>query len=84
MRRKLGSSTITFTSYTCIVIFLFLQSSSLRLVLCQLDEFSPPQLQSPAALDFLTQVAYSRLENLTSDLLSSKLVQDYSYCIENP
>ncbi|KAL0298777.1 UNVERIFIED_CONTAM: ABC transporter G family member 24 [Sesamum radiatum] len=83
-RRKLGSSTITFTSYTCIVTFLFLQSSSLRLVLCQLDEFSPPQLQSPAALDFLTQVAYSRLENLTSDLLSSKLVQDYSYCIENP
>ncbi|KAL0303260.1 UNVERIFIED_CONTAM: ABC transporter G family member 24 [Sesamum radiatum] len=83
-RRKLGSSTITFTFYTCIVTFLFLQPSSLRLVQCQLDEFSPPQLQSPAALDFLTQVAYSRLENLTSDLLSSKLVQDYSYCIENP
>ncbi|KAL0402169.1 UNVERIFIED_CONTAM: ABC transporter G family member 24 [Sesamum latifolium] len=83
-RRKLGSSTIKFTFYTCIVTFLFLQPSSLPLVLCQLDEFSPPQLQSPAAFDFLTQVAYSRLENLTSDLLSSKLVQDYSYCIENP
>ncbi|KAI3458951.1 hypothetical protein Pfo_015614 [Paulownia fortunei] len=83
-RRKLSSSKFTFAFCVCIITFLLLPSSFLRLVECQFDELSPPQLPSPASLDFLTEVAYSRLENLTSDILSSKLVQDYSFCIQNP
>ncbi|KAK6136188.1 hypothetical protein DH2020_030079 [Rehmannia glutinosa] len=84
-RWKLGSSksTFAFCAYIITLIFL-LQSSFLRLVQCQLDELSPPQLPSPASFDFLTEVAYSRLENLTTDILSSRLVQDYSFCIQNP
>ncbi|KAL3649710.1 ABC transporter G member 24 [Castilleja foliolosa] len=81
---KLGSSKITFAScaysITLILIF-FLQSSFLRLVQCQLGQLSPPL---PASPDFLTAAAYRSLENLTSDILSSRFVQDYSFCIQNP
>ncbi|KAK6156348.1 hypothetical protein DH2020_010596 [Rehmannia glutinosa] len=84
-RWKLGSSKSTFAFCAYIITFVVvLQSSFLRLVQCQLDELSPPQLPSPASFDFLTEVAYSRLENLTTDILSSRLVQDYSFCIQNP
>ncbi|PIM98016.1 hypothetical protein CDL12_29508 [Handroanthus impetiginosus] len=81
-KKKLRSFTFSFC--TCILTVLLLQSSFLQLVRCQFDELSPPQLPSPASLDFLTEVAYSRLENLTSDILSSKLVQHYSFCIHDP
>ncbi|XP_075483923.1 ABC transporter G family member 24-like [Primulina tabacum] len=79
-RRKLGSSTL-FVFFTCIVL---LRSCFLQLVRCQVGEFSPPKLQDPANLDFLTRLAYNGLDNLTSDILSSKLIQDYSFCIEDP
>lgn len=45
---------------------------------CQFDQFTPPSFGSP------TELAYSSIDNLTSSLLSSKLVQDYSFCIQNP
>ncbi|GER28847.1 ABC transporter G family member [Striga asiatica] len=59
--------------YTVVIL---LQLSSLRLVQCQLP--------SPASFDLLTQMAYTRLQNLTSNILSTRLVQDYSFCIHNP
>ncbi|GFP97006.1 ABC transporter g family member 24 [Phtheirospermum japonicum] len=80
-RWKLGSSKITFASRITFILILFLQYSSLRLVQCQFEQFSPPL---PASPDFLTAAAYNSLENLTADILSSRFVQDYSFCIQNP
>ncbi|KAL3834153.1 hypothetical protein ACJIZ3_008889 [Penstemon smallii] len=71
-RRKLNS-------FTTFITFL-LQFNFLRLVQCQLNEFSPPQ----GTVDIFTGLAYSRVDNLTSTILSTKLVQDYSFCIQNP
>ncbi|XP_073031513.1 ABC transporter G family member 24-like [Primulina eburnea] len=76
-RRKLGSSTL-FAFFICIVL---LRSHFLQLVRCQVGEFSPP---IPENLDLLTRLAHNGLNNLTSDILSSKLIQDYSFCIEDP
>ncbi|KAG8380526.1 hypothetical protein BUALT_Bualt06G0024800 [Buddleja alternifolia] len=83
IRRQLCSSssaTFKFASCICIINFSFF----LRFVQCQIDVPSPPQLPSPASFDFLTEVVNSRLDNLTSNVLSSRFVQDYSFCIQNP
>ncbi|XP_041998927.1 ABC transporter G family member 24-like [Salvia splendens] len=59
-------------SFICIVTLTLILPSTF--VQCQ---FTPPSFGSP------TQLAYGNLDNLTSALLSSKLVQDYSFCIRN-
>lgn len=77
IRMKLGSSTL-FAFVTCIVL---LRSPFLQLVRCQVGGMSPT---IPANFDFLTRLAYNGLNNMTSDILSSKLIQDYSFCIADP
>ncbi|KZV37689.1 ABC transporter G family member 24-like [Dorcoceras hygrometricum] len=81
-RKLLGSSAIAFVF--CVCIFTLLPFSFLRCVQCKLDALSPPPLPNPWTFDLLTQVAHARLDNLTTELLSSKLVQEYSFCIEDP
>ncbi|KZV51544.1 ABC transporter G family member 24-like [Dorcoceras hygrometricum] len=81
-RKLLGSSAMAFLFGAC--IFTLLPFSFLRCVQCQLDALSPPPLPNPGTFDLLTQVAHARLDNLTTELLSSKLVQEYSFCIEDP
>ncbi|XP_073041301.1 ABC transporter G family member 28-like isoform X1 [Primulina eburnea] len=81
-RKLLGSSAFTCLFYSCIVtLYPF---SFLRFVQCQLGALSPPPLPNPGTFDLLTQAAYARLDNLTTELLSSQLVQEYSFCIEDP
>ncbi|KAL6545368.1 ABC transporter G member 24 [Orobanche gracilis] len=84
MEEDVGSSKMTFFSCAYYIFTLILQPSFLQLVQCQFEQFSPPQLPTPASSDFSTAVAYGRLDNLTSDILSSRFVQDYSFCIQNP
>ncbi|XP_051120137.1 ABC transporter G family member 24-like [Andrographis paniculata] len=75
-KRRLSS--FVFASWFCIL------TAHLKLVRCQFGDFSPPQLPTPAAQGFLTDIAYSNLENFTSEVLSSKFVRDYSFCVQNP
>ncbi|KAL7109749.1 hypothetical protein ACP275_06G195100 [Erythranthe tilingii] len=84
MSRGNNNTKFTFIIFIIINIIIITPSSFLRFVQCQPGELSPPQLPSPASLDLLTEIAYSRLENLTYNLLSTKFVQDYSFCIQDP
>lgn len=86
MRLKhLWRSRFKFDLCACIIIaFAIFPSGFLRFVQCQFDQLPPPQLLAPPSFQSPTGLAYSSLDNLTSAILSSKLVQDYSFCIQNP
>lgn len=54
-------------------------------VQCQVptDDYSD-QINNPAVLPYLTQVVYSRLSNLTSDILRSQMTNQSSFCVKDP
>ncbi|KAL3838307.1 hypothetical protein ACJIZ3_022898 [Penstemon smallii] len=74
-RRKLKPFA-KFHFYTFIITFTLLPYSFLRLVQCESEELRRAQSS--------VQLAYSRLHNLTYHLISTKLVQNYSFCIRDP
>ncbi|KAL8538643.1 hypothetical protein ACS0TY_000604 [Phlomoides rotata] len=85
IKKKLGfSKFVVFASCVCFITLILLQSSFLRFVQCQIDTPIPPLLQTPASPALLTEIAYNRLDNLTSEILASKFVREYNFCIENP
>ncbi|KAH6838256.1 P-loop containing nucleoside triphosphate hydrolases superfamily protein [Perilla frutescens var. hirtella] len=82
--KNLCASKFAFDFRVFIITLIILPPSFLQFVQCQFEQFTPPQLLTPPSFGSPTEVAYSGLHNLTSAVLSSKLVQDYSFCIQNP
>lgn len=84
-RKKFYLSSFTLFILNIVLVQLsFPELGSVRFVKCQTDDFTPPQLQNPSYNHYPTRTVYDRLSNLTSIILTSEIVEDYTFCINDP
>ncbi|XP_027104947.2 ABC transporter G family member 28-like isoform X1 [Coffea arabica] len=73
-----------------VLVVVILQLSWVQLVQCQnFDDYTSGSgkdfpVDNPEFVKYFTQVAYSRLSNLTTLLLSSQFANNHSYCVKDP